>query len=217
MKKNAVIGATIVASLALVSAVTFAGVSNASVNEENISEDNIYATIAFGDGDTIIDMEDTGELYDYADLVVIGTVTEKYDATMSELSPFPYTPSQLKVDKVIKGEVNDDAINFYVAGGSVSVKDFIYGNPNLTERAEKMGLTSLSESEQERKYIQYISNHKKEYDVGQQYIIALKSCSDSGYTVIADDGFLELEDASVINDINSKEDVVRFAKKINKA
>ena len=201
--------ATILAATTLALIPNF--VSNEKVNNTSNVEDNIYATISFGSGDAVIDMESVNALYDFADLVVVGNVTQKDDATMSEFSPFPYTPYKMTAEKVIKGDIAEREIQFNVSGGAVTIKTFIENTKSTWERAEKIGLTKLSEKEQESKYIQYISNHTDEYAVGESYIMILKKCADGTYTVIDDNGTIEIGDYEILDSINSKKDVIQIA------
>lgn len=215
MKKVMIIISAVVATAIGIASLSFTNLNSDTDAPKEILGDNIVATISFGEGDAVIDMEDVSQVYDYADLAVIGTVTEKLDSTMSELSAFPYTPATLEIEKVLKGTCREDTITFYVSGGTVSVKQFIDGSAKLHERVEKMGLSQLSESEKESNYIKYISNHKKEYEVGERYIVLLKSCPDSNYTVISDAGFVKLEEFESLEDLNSIEDIIRISEEIS--
>ena len=210
MKNAIIIGiCTVVAALAV--AIVPQVTSNDNIKDSSNIEDSIVATISFGSGDAIIDMESVGAIYDFADTVVIGRVTEKQDATMSSISPFPYTPYTMTVDKVIKGEEIGDSLQFNVSGGTVTVKTFIHNTRSTWERAVKMGLTELSENEKNSKYVQYISNLTDEYTVGESYIMILSKCSDGTYTVIDDNGTVEIGDFDILDSINTKENVIQVA------
>lgn len=195
-------------------------------NTVNIPDSKIYANINFVDADEKIAVGDTEAVYDFSNLVVIGTIIEKDKGTASEISAFPYTPAKLKIDKVIKGNLDDDTINIIVPGGTCTVADFIKASEkNFPERIIKMGLDKLSDKEKQEEYIQYNYKYSKNFEAGKQYVIMLNKNKDNSYSAMSNAGFLDLNVSNsslkstnsnqiTANDINTKEDILNLPNSI---
>lgn len=211
MKRFTIIGACILASI--ITMFSFSNNSEKNAINSEISEEDIYATITFECGDAVIDMDDISEVYDFADLVVVGTITERSDATMSSISALPYTPGKIEINKVLKGESVDDEVTFIMPGGTCTVEQFINGNKNLSERSEKMGLNKLTKSEKQNKYIKYVYDRFIDFEVGKEYVIMLKKSSGKDFSVISNVGFIELTDKTATNSINSVDDIININSK----
>lgn len=191
---------------------------------KTISKDKIYASLNSLISDQTIKVGDTEVVYDFSDLVIIGTVIQKDQGTASELSFMPYTPGKIKVHKVIKGKIDQNTIDFTMSGGACTVADFIKASKKFPERIEKMELNKLSKKEKQEKYIVYNYKYQKNFEVGKNYVVMLAKNTNNSYFAISNAGFLDLDlsdfsNASIsskvnVDDINTKEDVLNLPNSI---
>lgn len=165
---------------------------------------------------------DTGELYDHIDTVVIGKVLSREDGRVNQAGN-PITLGTIQIEKIIKGKVDKDIITFSMNGGICTVEEFVKNQPEPI-RAEKLGFTKMSPEEQKIKYFKYDVPFQKNFEVGKEYVLMLKTFeNDPNYYVISKAGFLDLDIDTenkfknisskikiTAEDINSKEDIMNM-------
>lgn len=179
-------------------------------NSEVIPENEIYTTFSYTTSisDEAFDLSNTSVVYERADLVITGTIIEKDKGTASEISPFPYIPAKVKIDKIIKGYSNSKIIDIIMPGGTCTVADFVKASEkNFPERILKMGLDKLSEKDKQEKYIQFNYKYAKDFKVGNRYVIMLSKTNDEVYSAISNAGFLDINENTVIN---NKDDIINL-------
>lgn len=189
----------------------FAKKENASLNlsdkevEEiyslDVPEDLIYAS-SFILPDTNIDLSDLDAIYEYADLVIVGTVTEKKDGVMLEGFNYASLPGTIEVEKVIKGNYSDIELNFFVKGGYCTILEYINALVDTQpEKINRLGFNELSLEDKESKYLLFNYQFGKDFEINKRYVIMLEKLNDR-FLVISKYGFLEIEENTNIEELS---------------
>ncbi len=173
------------------------------IYSSDIPKDSIYTTI-FVDPASEIDLSNIKDIYNNADLVIIGTIIEKNDGIMFEDYGYACIPGKVCVDTVLKGNLSTNEINIFSNGGYCTVKDYINTMSNTKkEKIEKMGLNNLSDKDKKEKYIVFNYKYGKNFYKNKRYIIMLKN-NNGRLISMSNYGFIEVqpeENISSLSDI----------------
>lgn len=145
---------------------------------EQISDDSVITHVK-SSADLFFDPTNIEEVYNQADLVVIGTVINKDSAIMTEDGIMAKTPGTLEVESVIKGEIEDSTISFNIPGGIVSVQEYYESIKDLyPEQAEKTGFSELSSKQRSAQYLSFDYEYSRDFEIGEKYIFMLNLSND---------------------------------------
>lgn len=181
------------------------------VYSSDISEDSIYLK-AYINPTSEIDLTNPSVLYENADLVIVGTIISKGKGTMLEEYEYAGIPGTISVDTILKGSISNNDVDFFSNGGYCTVKEYVdIMSKNKKEKIEKLGLSKLTEKEQNEKYLVFNYKFGKNFKVGNRYIIMLKevngkliAMSNYGFiNVSRQDNITSLCDVlNIVDDIN---------------
>lgn len=141
---------------------------------ENLDEEQIYMNLE-SSGSFLTDMSDNTTIANDAEWIIIGTVESiegmtNYNPT-TENYVMARTVGTIKVNKVIKGNLNEDKISFIRLGGVVPLGEYIKSQPQA--HLEKMGLNNLSQEDKENKYVKETMAGDIEIEEGKTYLMYL--------------------------------------------
>lgn len=111
------------------------------------------------------------DLYQIADLVVIGTYKEDIK-TFADETGLPITSGKISIDKVIKGNLEEDNAIIQFHGGIIPLKEYLRTEDKID--IQKKGVDSLSEEDIKKKTVGLAQTKftiQKELD--QQYLMFL--------------------------------------------
>ncbi len=157
---------------------------------DDIDPDDIIMTET-SSMDLIMNIYDSTVRNEYCDSIIIGTVQSIDGAINYNPKENMYTATmtigQIKVDKVIKGDIAQEVIPFVRLGGTISWAEY---EKSLTEAQKAKGgyCTSLTAEEKKQKYTTYIPNEDIVIEAGKTYVMYMQYTSDYGRYEI---GFLE--------------------------
>ena len=171
----------------------------------SIDPADTFATVDMTPGDMLVNFDSAPDIYDYVELVVVGTVEEKKNAQMIEDQLCPYTPGKIKVERVLKGQVDGNKVDFYIMGGSAKLKDYEEALIEIApEKITKPGIDKLPQSEKASKYITFENPYAAQFEKGKRYVIMLNPAP-FGYICFSRAGFIEVD---ADQNISSIEDVL---------
>lgn len=180
-----------------------------NVYSSDIPKDSIYST-AYINPTSEIDLTNPKALYENADLVIVGTITNKEKGEMIEEYGYACIPGKLNVDTVLKGNVSNTNIEFFSNGGYCTVKEYIDLMSNTKkEKIEKIGLSALSNKEQEEKYLVFNYKYGKNFEEGKRYIIMLKEVNGKLISM-SNYGFINITQEDTITSLS---DILNIDKK----
>ncbi len=139
---------------------------------ENLDEEQIYMNLE-SSGSFLTDMSDNTTIANDAEWIIIGTVESiegmtNYNPT-TENYVMARTVGTIKVNKVIKGNLNEDKISFIRLGGVVPLGEYIKSQPQA--HLEKMGLNNLSQEDKENKYVKETMAGDIEIEENKTYLM----------------------------------------------
>lgn len=95
----------------------------------------------------------------------------------------PYTPVEVEIIKTISGNELSGTVTVYLSGGDIKISDLI---KSLDEAlVKKMELNTLSQEEQNKKYISYKTTYDYKLKTGNQYVVILNKQADEIYAIVA--------------------------------
>lgn len=190
-------------------------ISNSNVINSNIikSEDILYKIN--NNFDLTFNADDVNATYNASDLVVIGTIIRREKPYLPEGFLTPLTPGNIQVDKVIKGKIDSNILNFQIVGGIITIDEYIsVVNKIAPTSIEKMGVNKLSDTDK-KKYIQIDGENTNDFEVGIKYILMLKQTGDKSI-VLSYCGMISLDESEnkqiSKTELNSKEDLLKLNK-----
>ncbi len=171
------------------------------VYSSNISKDLIYAT-AYMETESDIDLSNVSEIYEKADLVITGGVTDNLGGHMIEELEYAGILGSMQIDNIIKGNFNNEKIEFFTNGGYCTIQEYIdVISKNNTEKISRMGLDNLSVEEKQSKYLVFNNKYGKNFELGKRYVLMLKKINDK-YICMSKFGFLEIGNDSTIENLS---------------
>ena len=178
-------------------------VSNVDFNDiysSDLSKESVFAK-AYIQPDSNIDLTDISDLYETADLVVIGTITQKGKGQMLNELEYPGIFGSIKVDTTLKGNLEKESVDFFTNGGYCTIKEYVdvISNTNK-EKIDKMGLSNLTEEELNNKYLVFNYQYGTNFTIGTRYVLMLKKINDK-YISISNYGFFEIPKDKIVYSI----------------
>ncbi len=110
----------------------------------------------------------------------------------------PYTPINVEIKDVLKGNCSLGEKTIYMIGGDVKVSEVI--NRKSEAEIEKMGLDTLSDEEKESMYISYSTDYDFPLEVNRDYAVIL---SNSDIPTIMGNGYGIFENKNNVNGLNT--------------
>lgn len=179
------------------------------VYSSDIPENSIYLS-AYINPTSEIDLTNPSVLYENADLVLVGTIESKGKGTMLEEYGYAGIQGVINVDTLLKGNISSNNVDFFSNGGYCTVKEYIdVMSKTKKEKIEKLGLSTLTEKEQEEKYLVFNYKFGKNFEEGNRYIIMLKEVNGK-LIAMSNYGFI---DVSAEDNINSLSDILNITNK----
>ena len=134
-----------------------------------------------------INVADNVELANKSDIIIIGTIQSidgfvNYNSKYDEYV-FPRTVGKVKVNKVIKGDLEYDEIPFMRMGGTITISD--YEKTLLPSQISKRGFNNLTEEEKNNNYVTQKMSEDIEIEEGKTYLMYLKYNQDYGCYIIS--------------------------------
>ena len=121
------------------------------------------------------------ELIDEDSIVIEAQIGDILESEISPNLSYPVTPMQIVSYKVLKGHLDENISKVYYSGGSVPIYKFINAFP---QRANKMRIDTLSESDQKNKYLSFEMFESYDYSPGATYILIIKKNLDGRYFIL---------------------------------
>lgn len=133
------------------------------------------------------DPTDVASLVAEADAIVKVTIDRVETNTFFPKDAFiPVTPISIHITEQLSGDEQLPTTDtVYLPGGDVRVAQFIATFP---ERASKMELDQLSETEKHEQFIRFTTDYDYQFNVGHEYILILNKQLDGTYS-IAENGY----------------------------
>lgn len=173
-----------------------------------VPEELVYATAYIQPG-TEIDLSSTTEIYEYSDLVIVGTIKEKHGGKMLEEFEYAGLFGTMKVEKVIKGNLSGTEVDFFTNGGYCTVKEYINViSKTGKEKLERMGFDKLSDEVKNNNYLIFNYKYGKNFEEGNRYVLMLKKVNDK-YICLSNYGFLDIDSNTSIDDLS---DILNISK-----
>lgn len=149
--------------------------------------------------DTGVDLSSVDKVYEYADVVVVGTVdTVSLSQYRSDRS-FPYSSVTFTCEQVLKG-VAVNPLTFSFAGGYVPASQYLQKNKSMKKNLKQ----SLSEDALKTGYAHVKVTKRPELKENKKYVIFLSKGSDGELTTLGSDySVLQVKGKSV-SDFESK-------------
>lgn len=112
-----------------------------------------------------------------------------------------YTPGKLKVDTIIKGDLNQETVRFLIEGGTITLSEyessFINVNPDILK---KEGMDVLDKRMKDNTYICYNPEFPMNFDKGKRYIMFLNKIGDTNdYAVISYIGLIPVNNSKKVS------------------
>lgn len=179
------------------------------IPKEEINDEQILMTLN-SESFYNIDVTDNIELSNESDIIIIGTVESidgfvNYNSKYDEYV-FPRTVGKIKVNKVIKGDLEYDEIPFMKMGGTISISD--YEKTLLPSQISKRGFNNLTEEEKNNNYVTQKMSDDIEIEEGKTYLMYMGYYDDFGaYSILYSKyGMREVEETETndISDSNTK-------------
>jgi hypothetical protein len=150
------------------------------------------------------DITDINKLYKNVDLVLIGTVSEKFQAQKKETQISAYTPGKLEVDTLIKGDLSRKTVNFLVEGGTITLSEYERSIINVfPEVVKKEQLDSLDKKTKDSTYIKYVSEFSTDFNKNQRYVMFLNQIGDTDeYVVLSYAGMIPVDNSKKISNLS---------------
>ena len=138
------------------------------------------------DVDYAFDISDTGIIGNLADYIIIGTVENIEGTTNYNPSTGSYSSAKtvgtVKVEKVLKGKIDEEIIPFIKSGGVIPFSEYEKSQPDFLR--EKQGWDELQQEEKENQYITQMSNDDIFIEDGKTYYMLLTYNTDyERYTI----------------------------------
>lgn len=136
-----------------------------------VNLDDVYMSMN-PSSDFGVNVSNREELYDDSELVVVGHVVEKHSPEM--YLGLGVTPGVIKVSQVLKGDLSSDEYTFFVPGGMVPLENYYnYQSNNYPELVEKQGLSEMSVSQRQNKFVDFSYDFANDFEVGQSYVFII--------------------------------------------
>ncbi|MCL2859732.1 MAG: hypothetical protein FWF46_04065 [Oscillospiraceae bacterium] len=141
---------------------------------ENIDASQIFQNYV-GDASYAKDIANNEVIADESDFIIIGTIksidgSTNYDPVTKEYTMIQ-TVGQIKIDKVLKGDIKEKQIPFIRLGGIITVNEYEKSIPeSLIERS---GINKLSKEEKNSKYISQIMDGDIQLEKNNTYLMYL--------------------------------------------
>ena len=137
------------------------------------------------------------QLYENADLVVIGSFTKNNGAFVEEYGRI-MTNAEVSVERTIKGELKGNAISLVLYGGSVPFLDYFNSFDEGSQKKMGIEISSIKSSD-------LVQSYHGEYQaypvIGRQYLIFLNKMGDEDKYFLGSDAYamLEIKDETYCN------------------
>lgn len=134
------------------------------------------------DASYIIDISDNDVIASKAQYIIIGTVTSIDGVTNYNPETKYYvmtrTVGNVKVQKVLKGDLNKETIPFIRLGGIIPLSEYEKTLPETHK--EKTGLTKMSQDEKEKQYVLEMMEGDIEIEKDKTYLMYMTYREDYG-------------------------------------
>ena len=148
---------------------------------EKIEESQIIMN-EVSDASYIIDISDNDVIASKAQYIIIGTVTSIDGVTNYNPETKHYvmtrTVGNVKVQKVLKGDLNKETIPFIRLGGIIPLSEYEKTLPEAHK--EKTGLTKMSQEEKEKQYVLEMMGGDIEIEKNKTYLMYMTYREDYG-------------------------------------
>jgi len=173
---------------------------------ENINENQIIQNGTVNPS-YLIDISNNEVLADNSDFIIIGRVQSidgvtNYNPTTKTYIDFPCIVGKIKVEKVLKGNLEEKNISFIKLGGTISVKE--YEKSLSKEEVGEMGFNKLTETEKENLYVSKTVEDDINIEKNKTYLMYLCYAEDYGRYTVAFEGYglREIDPNSLSSDPN---------------
>lgn len=141
----------------------------------NVSEEDILFT-SKSEARFKYNISDNAVIKEKADFIILGKIDSidgaiNYNSTKNSYT-FTKTIGELTVNKVIKGNLNEDKIPFIRAGGIINIEEYEKGLDDPLKA--KLKLDNLSENDKKTKYIKEIFSDDINLEENKDYLMYLK-------------------------------------------
>lgn len=159
------------------------------------------------------DVTDITKLYKNVDLVLVGSVSEKFPAQKKETYSIALTPGKLVVDTIIKGKLKNKNVNFFVEGGTITLSEYEKSLINISpEILKKEGIDILDKRTKDNIYIKFVPENSINFDNGQRYVVFLNRIGNTDdYAVVGNYGMIPVDNFKKISELN---DILSLPKSI---
>ena len=148
---------------------------------EKIEESQIIMN-EVSDASYIIDISDNDLIASKAQYIIIGTVTSIDEVTNynpeTKHHVMTRTVGNVKVQKVLKGDLNKETIPFIRLGGIIPLSEYEKTLPEAHK--EKTGLTKMSQEEKEKQYVLEMMGGDIEIEKDKTYLMYMTYREDYG-------------------------------------
>lgn len=148
---------------------------------KNINENQIVQNYTCNPS-YLIDISNNEVLVDNSDFIIIGRVQSidgvtNYNPTTKTYIDFPCTVGKIKVEKVLKGNLEEKNIPFIKIGGTISIQE--YEKSLSKEEKEEMGFNKLTKEEKANLYVSKTMEEDVSIEENKTYLMYL--CYDENY------------------------------------
>lgn len=167
-----------------------------SVNTEKVISVDVSHSYAY-------DTSDVNKLFDNADLVITGTINSTGEAKKTTMLPVACTPSEVKVNSIIKGTEELTNVNILVEGGTITLQEYENSIKELyPETLEKEQIDTYSAEEKKTTFVTYNSDCYEKLEENQNYILFLNKIEGTNeYMVISANGMIPINANTVVNNL----------------
>lgn len=125
------------------------------------------------------------DLYEEADLVIIGQYQGEKETFAQEVTGRPLTIGTVKVESVLKGSVEEETVSIRFIGGEISLQE--YAAQKDEETLKKMGITEARLRSREMVVMKF--DTAVDAREGERYLLFLRSAPEYDYYGVMADAY----------------------------
>ena len=175
------------------------------VDEYTNAQKNVIIEGEVVSADTGLDLSTLDKVYNYADVVVVGTVSSVGISQYRSDRFLPYTVTKISCEQVLKGKADKEA-TFSFAGGYVPAAQYL---KKQAERSKgKNDTSTFSDDQIKNGYARIKINDSPELQIGKQYVVFLSREENGELTAIGSNYSVLLVENGKYKDYEGKIQVV---------
>lgn len=166
-----------------------------NASEYQQAQQNVLIESELVSADTGVDLSTPDKVYEYADVVLIGTVSTVSISSYRSDRVFPYSKATVSCEQVFKGD-DVSSLTFSFAGGYVPITQYMQKN----KLAQKNLPQPFTDKQLKSGYAHIRSTQRPEFQEGQKYVIFLSKESNGEFTTLGSDySVLEVKNGSILD------------------